>query len=295
MDPSKTQYIFTPSAGKTGTTALAKWLIDNKLAINVVDGVKEPYLLLNESFNYSDLEHSALPHLDASVNYATDGKNIDRFPPNSLILFCLRNPLDRLYSHYKMTKIEILRPNGTSEYFSKIKGFSERKIADLHAKRHGLTPERASEVFQINTDLIKEQTFLERVRYEISFFLSRHQWPARSLIFSSTFNFQMKNLLRYPDHNAILPVSVGKLKGPILAKFAREYLNSRGPVGPIETVFSHKSIKLPEGSPDFLSNEFDFLREHFLFDLEQLQATMQASRINEEYICFRDLYKYFMR
>ena len=132
MALKKIQYIFTPNSGKTGTSALAKWLVDNKLATNVVDGVKEPHLLLNENFNYQDLEHTALPYLDTSVDCTTDPGDVDRFPPNSLVLFCLRNPLNRLFSRYKMVKIEALQKD-TREYYSQSIGIEPHEIAAFYA------------------------------------------------------------------------------------------------------------------------------------------------------------------
>ena len=194
--PIRPKFIFTPSAGKTGTTALAHWLVDNKLAQHVVPGKKEPYLLLDPDFSYDAFKSSDMPYLDASVGYAEDPNKVARFPPGSLVLFCLRNPLDRLWSMYKMVKIMITKPEGTTEYFASSGGgvdMEEIEVQDRH--NNCMSAQRAREVFLINTELLRKQTFHERLHYEIGFFLSWHHFPARSLVYSSTYNFSKLNSL----------------------------------------------------------------------------------------------------
>ena len=292
MKKRRPNHIFTPSSGKTGTTALYTWLLKNELAVNVVDGIKEPYLLLDDKFSYSNLKPNKLPYLDASVGYADDPRKVARFPENSLILFCLRNPLKRLWSNYKMVKIDILKPEGAREYFDSggSKTMSLKKIELLSSRRDGMKDKRAREVFHINNELIRKQTFIERINYEIAFFLSWHSFPARSLIYTATYNFQMKNLIRYVAPKNIVPLSLSTLHGKALQNFARRYLGASDAVGPIEKIFSHEHIKLEEEEPDFSASEFDILRRCLLFDIEQMRSTISDNKINDSYVCYDELY-----
>jgi len=187
----------------------------------------------------------------------------------------------------------ITKPEGTAEYLATSGGgvdMEELQVQDRH--NNCMSAQRAREVFLINTELLRKQTFHERLHYEIGFFLSWHHFPARSLVYSSTYNFQMKNLVRHLDGKQIIPLSLSKLKGPTLTDFTKNVLFSKEDLPQITKVFSHADISIDEAKPDFMAKKYQFLRQYFRFDLDQLCTTMRSKNINEKYIDTTDLYKF---
>ena len=98
-------YLFIAGVAKSGSTALASWLVEQRIADFMVPGSKEPYSFARADAFCTPLP-GPLPLLDASVGYIRNPAALARLPDHrTRVVVCLRNPLERAWSEYRMNRI----------------------------------------------------------------------------------------------------------------------------------------------------------------------------------------------
>jgi hypothetical protein len=183
--------IFIVGMQKCGTTALMRWMRDNRLAEYMVPGQKKPNLYALSDPSVIRQSFSGLPLLDASVSYAVNHQCFDRFPQtDTKIVMCVRNHFEGMWSAFKMRKLACLSYEGTGVDIE-VSGLAEcRQTGYLLRNEHNAlnkfcAPEsydRVTTTFYQEVQRIKRDNFSARVAYELSFFLSRLCFPHLSVL-----------------------------------------------------------------------------------------------------------------
>ena len=276
--------IFIAGFEKCGTTALSDWMLTNGLVEDRVPGVKEPYLYANDQPHAMKTRTSALPLLDASVGYASDPTAIQRLPEHGTrIVLCLRNQFERLWSSYRMMNVVGIEDLQVEGYFSQanaarnrqrgamksaaVVGFYQDVYRKYFPRRSHHTVER-----YVTEELarLSAQNFLERVEYELGFYLSRRQLPFLSILAGCFFYYPLRTLLEKFQPSDIAVVSVDKLKNTGLRqRFVEGVFEKTGATSEVPLIFSGEKIELDEAKPDFNHPSFDLLRSVFRYDLQQ--------------------------
>lgn len=291
--------IFIAGFEKCGTTALSDWMLVNGLVEDRVPGVKEPYLYANDQPHAMKTRTSSLPLLDASIGYADNPAAIQRLPEyGTRIVLCLRNPFERLWSSYRMKKVVGLEGLQVEEYFSQanaarsrqrgvmkpaeVVGFYQEACCKYFPRRshHIVEHYVAQEIARLGT-----QSFLERVEYELGFYLSRRQFPFFSILVGCFFYFPLRALLEKFQPSDIAVVSVDKLKDTGLRQRFVEGVFERPVVtSEVRSLFSGEKIELDEAKPDFDHPSFDLLRSIFRYDLEQVRPLIDTTLFGDSLV-----------
>ena len=120
---------------------------------------------------------------------------------------------------------------------------------------------------------------MERIEYEISFFLSRHQFPFCSVLAHSFLYRTLRIYLEKYQPSDLSVVSVGKLDDAELRReFVEGVLARKLDTPAIPVVFSHQDVEFEEAKPDFNDKSFDFLRAFFRYDLAQARDLIEKTR-----------------
>lgn len=225
----KSLNLFIAGMEKSGTTSLADWLVGCGLAKYRVPGVKEPH-------TYARPGNSALPDslhhnevlLDASVGYANNPYALSRMPEyNTKIILCLRNSFDRTFSSYNFNKIICRRDATSLELLESciiqepnpprvLKDIShntyfENRLNNTKTYFPAKSANFIHRYFIEQASNILSQSFMERINYEIGFFLSRRSFPFFSIIENSCLTSPLKNLLRKYNSEDIYLVTIDAL------------------------------------------------------------------------------------
>lgn len=125
---------------------------------------------------------------------------------------------------------------------------------------------------------LSTQGFLERVEYELGFYLSRRQFPFFSILVGCFFYYPLRTLLEKFQPSDIAVVSVDKLKSTDLRqRFVEGIFDKTVVTSEVPLVFSGENIELDEAKPDFDHPSFDLLRSVFRYDLEQALALIDTT------------------
>lgn len=290
--------LFIAGMAKCGTTALADWMVTNKLAEDRVPGEKEPMVYALDRPHPGIFRRAEdLPLLDASVTYAQNPYAIDRLPGiDTHIVLCLKNQFQRTWSHYKMMKLS--RDKTSSEYFSSYfgngsphrtwrkspkfaiqKAWERSHIAYFPRRSHPVV----SEYFYKELDFIHTHTFQERAEYEIQFYMSRHTFPFLSILSASLYYFPLRSLLEKFLPEDITVLSIHKLQDDDLRRqFVQQVFHEEKETPPIPFVFSSRDLDIGEEKPDFNDPAFNTLRAIFRYDLEQARPLIAQTRFGTQ-------------
>ncbi len=272
------KYIFIAGMQKCGTTALAQWFVEQGFAKYLCHGVKEPYFFApyNTAIYGSDVGQV---YLDASVGYANSMAAIERMPHyNCKIIICIRNQLERSWSSFKMAnilakggeqtkKIAAQYPylqrardvNGIDSVLEIINLFYPRKSSAFVEK-----------YFREEVERLTNSSFLERVNYEIEFFLSRREFPFLSIISDSLYYKPVKNLLQKYQPEDLVVLTLDSLQvDENRSLFLDSVLNSKKSTPEIGKIFSLGDDATDKERPDFNSSDFSMLKGIFKYDLHE--------------------------
>jgi len=295
---------------KCGTTALAHYLVTNGHASLLVAGLKEPYLFAEHDYVPPESVRPLSLHqgprswlLDASSGYATNLTALDRihlFDPN--VIVCFRNQFARAYSTYRMYKLAVLR--------------DETKLADLKARFRieGFDPvdpvlgmeqipliayprtarHVPAEYLALEGERLRSSTFVERIAYELNFFVSHRVWPLWSILAESFYTFPAKQLLaRFKGHLTF--VSLAKvssdpmLRALFLATALTRPAESIDPTPALPITFSLKGVEVDEETPNFEAADFDRLRDAFRFDLASFRGILDKQGVDQRFLDLEEL------
>ena len=178
---------------KSGSTALANWLVKNGIARYTSPGIKEPYTYAQAGATPPPPppRPGELPWLDASVGYARNPIAIANLPrERTRIIVCLRNPLDRTWSSYRFKKIIASKNDATTQlsndFFASTGGTEQltdenmgyedtkRKFAQHFPKESFSYIES---YFDNEAGRLRSGTFRERIDYETAFLFFNQYLP----------------------------------------------------------------------------------------------------------------------
>ncbi len=291
----KPNYLFIVGMAKSGSTALANWMVMQGLADYAVAGNKEPY-------SYAEVGHRHLPPpgtkplLDASVGYIRNPGALAKLPEHrTRIVVCLRNPLERAWSEYKMYRISALQNEAAGKLWqdfhlpgqnvhaaheahfghSMLKEFFlqhyRRKVAHMVEKH-----------FDAESRRIATGTFATRIEYEMAFFMSNQEYPFLSCLGSSFCFRGIKILLKKYQPQDVVLLSLPMLNEPShRARFVERLIGTAGEYPPVPHQFSSKGLDCEEDEPDFHGAEWQQLRRLFSHDLTRLKILLDEQAVDQ--------------
>ena len=285
----KVNYIFIVGVQKGGTTALAGWLVRNGLAAYAVPGVKEPGNFLRFGVS-SPLPppRGDLPLLDASTGYFGDRKVVSRMPEHRVrVGVCLRNPLERTWSAYRMMKLITQQGAGADAYLERFHAAAGtpqalERAAWYRARRELVTqayPRASARAVERHFDAeaarLRAGTFEQRLQYELGFYLSRGEFPFFSVLAFSFYYRGLRLLLDKYQPEDIAVLTMDRMADPdTRADMVERLTGSRQPGPDLGVSFSLEDLELDEPAPDFASPALANLRSAFAHDLGQTLALL---------------------
>ena len=299
---------FIAGMAKCGTTALSEWMVVNGLAEDRVPGEKEPYLFSNDEAHPARLRSGDLPLLDASVGYATDPAAVQRLPEHDTrLVLCLRNQFDRMWSTYKMFKIDRMDTPQVRDYFLSFQAqgnstgrkprdsddFSDF-LMDICRKHY---PRRSHLIVEgyarQELEHIRTHTFMQRLEYELAFYLSRRHFPFFSALSSSFYYTPLKTLLAKYLPSDITVISVHRLDdADARRRFVDAVFEKSVDTPPVPVVFTSSEIAIDEARPDFNDRAFDTLRACLRYDLLQARSLIASTRLGDSLLDHAELDRY---
>ncbi len=272
------KYIFIAGMQKCGTTALAQWLVEQGFAKYLCSGVKEPYFYAPYNSAIYSPDAGGV-YLDASVGYANSMAAIEKMPHyNCKIIICVRNQLERSWSSFKM--VNILAKGGeqtkkiAEQYPYLQRSRDVNGIDSVLEIINFFFPRKSSafveKYFREEVERLTNSSFLERVNYEIEFFLSRREFPLLSVISDSFYYKPIKNLLQKYQPEDLVVLTLDKLQvDENRSLFLDSFLNSKKSAPAIGKIFSLSDDATDKERPDFNSSDFSMLKSIFKYDLHE--------------------------
>lgn len=299
MRPS---YLFIAGVAKSGSTALASWLVEQRIADYMVPGSKEPY-----SFARVDAfcmpPPGPLPLLDASVGYIRNPAALTRLPDHrTRVVVCLRNPLERAWSEYRMNRIAARQDHAATTLWSEFpfpeaagskrdSGSGHLAIKDifqLHYPRR--SAHHVSRHFDAECERILKGDFASRIRYEQAFFMSNREYPFLSCLGSSFYLLGIRTLLEKYQPEDVILVSLNMLddehkRSHFIDRLVDQQMSSAS----IPFQFSSAGLDIGEEKPDFDTPEWDSLRELFSYDIQRLMQMLKERQIDQSLLDHNEL------
>jgi hypothetical protein len=293
--------IFIAGMEKCGTTALAHWMITNNLAKYLVPNVKEPYIYAHKDPNLDgiSLVSHELPLLDASVGYSLNPSAIQRLPKyDSKIIICLKNQFERTWSSYKMQKL--ITNNKYASLSINLGPLGEKDSLEYFKTDHALDTARKlykynfprqsnstiDKYFEFQVQNFNNQSFEERIQFEISFFLRRRQFPFLSILNASFYYFPLKNLMREFIEEDITLININRInkyESP-RRNFVKRIFQINQETTDIAERFSLSNLSIDEDKPDFCDSKFDILRSYFQEDQVEFYNLISENKLYDEWV-----------
>ena len=284
---------------KSSTTALAHYLVSN-FDVEYLDpaGNKEPEFLLQENFSLG-INRSKTRLLDASVMYAQRTIALDKIPANAQLILCLRNHFERTWSAFQMHKTIASGGSRLEAYVSshpsrKDWGTTDPTIAVREAVvdtfKLGVR-DVVRTYWNQEAERIQSQSFLERVDYEIAFFLRKGQFPFLSILVHSFLSTPMKNIICRFAHDKYKVVNVNNLECSQKRSAFINWLfpNEQHSAPAIPVVYSQSATGEEEKKPNFSDDCFDTLRFYFHSDLMELKDRLEAAGVDQQFIDWQSM------
>jgi hypothetical protein len=300
--------LFIAGMEKSGTTSLADWLVHNNLARYRIPGIKEPniYAYNGNSSTPDTLYHNEIV-LDASVSYAINPYALSRMPEHDTkIILCLRNNFDRTFSAYNFFRIMCRKDTASSELLKSSVEREQKNPARIleddsedaffeNQLKHTLAyfPAKSKETirgyFIEQAKNIANQSFMERIQYEMGFFLSRRSFPFLSILVNSCLTFPLKNLLRKYNPEDIHLVTMDMLEDAdkrqsFVSELFSGHHSIEGDLPPLPKLNTSSKNSMSEAKPDFTDSQWNIIRGWFRQDLASFYNVMKSSGTSSKYI-----------
>lgn len=267
------KHIFIAGMPKCGTTALADWMVVNGLATYRVPNVKEPYLYANED-PHPPIPETSLPLLDASPVYASNPGAIQRMPGDGTrIVVCLRNQFDRMWSSYKMIHMYDAMDKYKDPFMEGHRDKTREFMLDYAwaATRKSFPVASHATVeryFRNEFEHVLSHSFIERVEYEIAFYLSRKGLPFFSVLGPSMYYFPLRTVLEKYRPQDVTVVSVSRLSDDTARRsFVESVFGETAETPDVPFIHSNADAEIGKAKPNFDDEAFDGLRSIFNRDL----------------------------
>lgn len=303
----KINYIFIIGVQKGGTTALAGWLVRNGFAAYAVPGVKEPGVYLRHGIGAPlPAPRGDMPLIDASTAYFANQKVISRLPEHRIrIALCLRNPLERAWSAYRMMKLVTQQGDGASEYLQRFHAAAGtpqalERAAWYEARRDVVTqafPRRAVRIveryFDEEAARLAAGTFLQRLEYELAFYMSRGEYPFFSVLNYSFYHQGVRMLLDKYQPEDVVVVTMNRTSDPGNRGQLVKRLCGRDEAGPdLGVAFTLDDVPFDEPSPDLSAPDFAHFRRMFAYDVDATLKLLDGRRCSTSLVDRAELYRH---
>lgn len=303
------EFVFVTGVPKGGTTALAGWLVRSGLATYAVPGTKEPATYLRSASSFfppPPPAPGALPLLDATPSYFGNARAVGRLPDQyTRIAVCLRNPLERAWSDYRMRKLLALQGDGATRFVQRMyqaaAAGNDPGLADWSGQRllkalHGTPRSQAHHQrrhFEAENVRLVAGSFHERLEYELSFFASRQVYPHQSILRSSFYYLGLRQLLDRYQPADIAVLTRHSLGDPALRAELGQRLAGRAVAGEApEHSFTLRDVPFDEPEPDYSAGGFAHLRRMFAFDMEHALRLLEGSGVDTDLLDREELYRH---
>lgn len=299
------EYIFIAGMEKCGSTALAGWLISNRIARYPREGVKEPYDYARPKVISWPPATDGMPLLDASVGYAMSERAIDALPEHATkIIVCLRNPLERAWSAYLMKKMAMQDASASAEMARQYDQLATGRSSggwsvDERAEQNALRsfPRRSAEHvrkhFKTEVERLKNSDFASRVRYEQSFQLTFREYPFLSVMACSFYYWSLKKLLEKYQPEDVLVLSVARLSSSEAREhFMTQLIGEPKAMPEVPFGFSTRDFPFAEERPDFHEEQWAPLRDAFRFDHECYRSLLSSRGVDDSLLDWDELGRY---
>jgi len=285
-------HLFILGFQKCGTTALADYFVKNNLASYLVEGKKEPNIYMH--YRPQEKDGDDVCYLDASVAYIANANAINNLPEHDTkLIVCFRNQLERTWSCFRMYKLWC-DADLSYQYLMTIPTMKHELAASPITlilnllKRHFPLKSQpfVRKHLQNEIQLIRSQTFAQRIAYELSFFVRRGDFPFLSILIYSFYTKSLKHLLGKFTSNEVTIVDVEKIKGnpELRALFINRVFNQQKNYPDIADVFSGSNFSISEKKPNFWDAEFDVIRNIFKDDIESLYLLLSENNVTDDFI-----------
>ena len=294
------KHIFIVGLPKCGTTALAAWLVKERVAEYLIPGVKEPYLYARSDFGRFAIpsgNEGNLWRLDASVGYSSNPFAIRNMPEHfTKIVICVRNPWERLWSNYKMLKLLAMesrewRGIGVND-FPDAKGSKKNDIGRHQRLMMGgkANREMIDYYHELEKKRLLDGDFLSRLQHEMSYFCAKGNFPFFSVFGGSRYGLALRNIMdKYPAED-VMCISMPVLNNEKLRqRFLMEFLESDVIGGAIEHKLVGRGLSIGEEKPDFSKSEFDGIRQCLAYDIQDFERQIEKNGLSRDFMDFEDL------
>ncbi|MDR0528337.1 MAG: hypothetical protein LBG69_01815 [Zoogloeaceae bacterium] len=210
--------LFISGFAKCGTSSLAEWFVRNELAEYLVEGFKEPGVYERSDFGSFGLRTSNGWLLDATVSYSVNPAALARMPEqHTKIVLCFRNPWERLFSHFRMRKLETAPPglktvNPVDHYPTQILTHAERNQQSYPKKKLPFL----QKYLHREAERMWNSDFPGRIAYELAFYFSHGGFPFHSILSEGRYFRGVKNVLEKYNAEDVIPVCVPLLEDDAL-------------------------------------------------------------------------------
>lgn len=303
------EFVFVTGVPKGGTTALAGWLVRSGLATYAVPGTKEPATYLRSPTSFFPPAPPApggLPLLDATPMYFGNARAVGRLPDQyTRIAVCLRNPLERTWSDYRMRKVLAMDGDGATCFVQRMyqaaAAGSDPGVAEWSGQRllkalHVMPRSQAHEQkrhFEAETARLMKGNFDQRLEYELSFFMSRQQFPHLSILRYSFYYLGLRQLLNRYQPEDIVVMTRHSLGDAAMRAELGKRLTGRAVAGEApEHSFTLGDIPFDEPEPDYAAGGFAQLRRMFAFDLEHTLGLLDSAGVATDLVDRDELYRH---
>jgi len=286
---------------KCGTTALADYFLKHNLVSYLVPNNKEPFIYAHSKPQSMFYERTV--YLDSSVGYIKNINAINNLPEhNTKLIVCLRNQFERTWSCFKGYKLSTHQFHSFS-YLMSFPTMTENAalnpkqvffdIIKLHYPLKSLP--FIEKYFDFEFNNIKNQTFRQRIQYELSFYLRRGEFPFLSILLNSFYSFSLKNLLNKYSFKELTLLNMDKIKSnqELRSLFIEKVFGEKISLPDIPELFSGAVFSIDEEKPNFFDADFDFLRSIFSDDISNLNIILEANNISDIFVDKSDLVKFF--
>lgn len=140
---------------------------------------------------------------------------------------------------------------------------------------------------------LMSHSFLERIQYELAFYLSRRTFPLFSVLGASLYYFPVRSLLEKYQPSDISVLSVNLLRdSDTRDRFVHGVFDKEQETPDIPVFFSSAEVEFEQPKPDFNDKAFDWLRAFFGYDLAQARPLIETTRFGSSLLDNKALDRY---
>jgi hypothetical protein len=311
----KTLFCFIVGVEKCGTTSLANYLVNNKMAAPLVPNIKEARLfkkfraLIYKNIDRNLMMSNRVPLLEASVSSLEDPnylQMIDQIAKEYKIIVCLRNQFERTvsaFNFYKSWNSEKLSPTLQKKLLLEIayKNLPEENEYNnlqghyihswFNCQDQMTRNENSLDRFDRYIEEFNNSSFQKRVSYEIRYLNKENEFPRLSILSNSFYSWKIRLMLKIVDPARVMIISESFLKN--MASYSAEIADFLDVDPPKNSITEQRNVGTSKSAINNTEINLvkNFLAKDFLKDTEELLSILnQHESINTALFNPNDLF-----